>query len=762
MLAVVAGFYIYARYRVHRAIHDLPARLGGNIQQNTEGFTYSQAEGGHTIFSISAANAVRYKQGGKAELHKVKIISYGRDSDRLDEISGDEFEYDAQSGDIVAKGKVAIQLQATQAKASAADADAKRVGSPMHLETSGLVFNQKTGIARTNEKITFELPQGNGSALGATYESKNNIFSLHSDIRLITGGPKPVNMHADTASFVQEQQQITLTGFRAESGVRRLEAQRVVVHLRNDNTVDKTEASGGVNARIGGVRAAQLHSENASFTFGKNNQALSGQLHGGVTWETGGTSASHGKAGQVLLAFGANNQIKSAQLRQEVEIAQFGGTGTELQSHSAVPPLNLSRVKAQSPTPNPAEFHGDGLDLQIGGGSHLERATSVGAAAIVLGAQLSTEGRSGSQTGKTVITAGHFEAKFSPDNRLSTLAGSAPVKIVSSTPGQPDRISESEELLAAFAKGQTQRLEGLVQTGNVQLQEGQRFATADRATYTAASDAMMLDGNVHYKDASSGATLSSHTVTLNRGSGETSAEGDVKTTYAEQKTSSAGAMLSAGQPVHVTAAQMVTKNSTAAFRYSGGARLWQGGNIIQSPVIVFDRNARSLDARGQGSARVSTVFVQPDKNGREAPVEVMADRLRYDDAQRKAVFEGSVVLRSADSTLQASRAAVTLKAATGRSQAQKSNASASQVQSIDATGNILLEQPSRRASGARLLYTADEGKFVLTGTPGAPPSIFDAEHGQVTGVSLTFYSRDGRVLVDSSNSVSISQTRLQK
>ncbi|HJW98982.1 MAG TPA: hypothetical protein VJ453_02425, partial [Terriglobales bacterium] len=57
MLAVVAGFYIYARYRVHRAIHDLPARLGGNIQQNTEGFTYSQAEGGHTIFSISAANA---------------------------------------------------------------------------------------------------------------------------------------------------------------------------------------------------------------------------------------------------------------------------------------------------------------------------------------------------------------------------------------------------------------------------------------------------------------------------------------------------------------------------------------------------------------------------------------------------------------------------------------------------------------------------------------------------------------------------------
>ena len=114
MVAVVAGFYIYARYRVQRAIHDLPTKLGVNIQQNTEGFTYSQAAGGHTIFSVSAANAIRYKQGGRAELHKVKILSYGRQSDRLDEISGDDFEYDAQSGDITAKGRVSIELQAVQ------------------------------------------------------------------------------------------------------------------------------------------------------------------------------------------------------------------------------------------------------------------------------------------------------------------------------------------------------------------------------------------------------------------------------------------------------------------------------------------------------------------------------------------------------------------------------------------------------------------------------------------------------------------------
>src|SRR5215813_2117043 len=133
MVGVVAGFYIYARYRVQRAIHELPSKLGAEIQQNTEGFTYSQAAGGHTIYSISAANAIRYKQGGKAELHKVKIVSYGRQSDRLDEITGDDFEYDAQSGDITAKGRVTIELQAVQPVTSPG-ASHKKVGSPLHLE----------------------------------------------------------------------------------------------------------------------------------------------------------------------------------------------------------------------------------------------------------------------------------------------------------------------------------------------------------------------------------------------------------------------------------------------------------------------------------------------------------------------------------------------------------------------------------------------------------------------------------------------------
>jgi lipopolysaccharide export system protein LptA len=69
-------------------------------------------------------------------------------------------------------------------------------------------------------------------------------------------------------------------------------------------------------------------------------------------------------------------------------------------------------------------------------------------------------------------------------------------------------------------------------------------------------------------------------------------------------------------------------------------------------------------------------------------------------------------------------------------------------------------QPTRRATGDQLTYTAADSKFVLTG---GPPSIFDAERGKVTGVSLTLFRGDDRVLVEGTDtSPSVTQTRVAR
>jgi lipopolysaccharide export system protein LptA len=78
---------------------------------------------------------------------------------------------------------------------------------------------------------------------------------------------------------------------------------------------------------------------------------------------------------------------------------------------------------------------------------------------------------------------------------------------------------------------------------------------------------------------------------------------------------------------------------------------------------------------------------------------------------------------------------------------QAENQSASQLERIEAQGDIKIDQAGRKAAGSKLVYTAADEKMVLTGTKEHPPSIFDAERGQLSGDSLTFFTHDGRVLV---------------
>src|SRR5271165_4585022 len=86
-VAVVAGFYGYARWRIHSAVQGLPdklTKLGVDIQQTADSFSISKSEQGHTIFTAKASKAVQLKDGGRVELHNVIITVYGRDSLRYD------------------------------------------------------------------------------------------------------------------------------------------------------------------------------------------------------------------------------------------------------------------------------------------------------------------------------------------------------------------------------------------------------------------------------------------------------------------------------------------------------------------------------------------------------------------------------------------------------------------------------------------------------------------------------------------------------
>lgn len=746
MLLVVAGFFAYGRYRVRQAVRHLPEKLAVEVQQSTEGFTYSHSQGGRTIFTIHAAREIRYKgETGKAELKDVNIVVYGRESNRFDQIYGSDFEYDPQSGDVVAKGEVHIDLEAdAQGPIRPDQAPPQELKNPIHLKTSGVIFNQKTGIASTPQRIEFRVPQGNGSAVGAVYESKAQKATLKSQVELQTTGKQPTHVNAGWTEFTQQPHQVKLENATVRQGTRTVSGDHGLIDLRDDNTVQHIHATGNVTSESTGKLPAHVQASEADFNVGTGNMLEDGVVRGNVTFNVAGDSPFKGSAGRVLLNFAEGNLIKLAQLREAVQLDQLPSSKGE----------NNQLLS----------FSGDALDLKLKDGEELQSAQTAGAAQIVINGKSqpgsSPAKKQSAANTRTVVTAKKFEAAFGENNQMKSLHGAPEAKIVSTTEGEPPRTSTSDDLLVAFKDNQ---VDNILQTGNVQMQDDQRVADAKRARYVSESDTLTLTDDVRIQDKLNNAVVTSNTALLNQRTGELTAKGQVKTTYLNLKPQPEGAMLGSSDPIHVTSSEMVAEKATGISRYTGDSRLWQGANIIQAPVLLFDRNQRSLVATAPASLprQVSCIFVQTDKTGKQSPIDVTSNKLTYTDSDRKARFDGRVLAKSQDGTVKADRIDVFLRPA-GSPAAHNPNTQASQIDKMDALGHVHLEQPTRKGDGEHLLYTDSDGKFVLTGVPGKMPSIFDAEQGTVTGNSLTFFSRDDRVLVGSNQVHASNQTQVNK
>jgi lipopolysaccharide export system protein LptA len=69
------------------------------------------------------------------------------------------------------------------------------------------------------------------------------------------------------------------------------------------------------------------------------------------------------------------------------------------------------------------------------------------------------------------------------------------------------------------------------------------------------------------------------------------------------------------------------------------------------------------------------------------------------------------------------------------------------VDHLVAQGAVTMTQPGRRGTGDKLVYTASDGVYVLTGTKAVPPKVIDQTQGTTTGAALRFKSGDDSVEV---------------
>jgi len=705
ILLVVAGFYLYARWRVQHAVKIASQKLHVDIQQSTEGFTLSKSEGGRTLFSVHAKRAEQFKDAGRVVLHEVNIIIYGDDSNRFDQIYGSEFAYDPTSGDVTAAGEVHIDLESnTQGQLQPDQAPPPELNNPIHLKTSGLSFNQRSGIAHTDQLVEFRVPHASGSAVGAIYDAKTNTMKLLSDVQFTIMDQVATKVTASKAELTQQPRTATLADVDLEQPASSLDAKELVLDLTPDNSISGGTAKGDVRFRRGSTTA---RSPVMQFKTGDRGDLESASMTGGVT--LAGERGESGSAGRVNIGFGEGGKIASMKVIDNVKLSQQG-TG---------------------PKASRTDLAANALDISFNNEGHMQRAVTDGPGTITI-----------TQPGSsTVITARKFDSTFDNQDRMRTLHGAPEPKVVSRSGNQPEAVTTSRDLLATF---NAQGIESAVQDGDFHYQQGTHAATAARARYTTADQLTKLEGDPRVSD--SGMSTTADHIAMNRTTGDASADGNVKSTYIDpnkQGKNSSG-IFSGPEPVHITARSLIAHQKTGTGRYSGDVRLWQAANVVEAPTIDFNRDGRSATAPADAFKSVTTVFVDQDKTGQVVPVNITSNKLTYSGDARVAHFDGGVVMHRGDSSLTADRADVFL--APGQKSA---SANANKLEKIVADGKVLLQEPERKATGAHLVYTAPDSKYVLTGSPGVLPSIFDAEHGNVTGDSLTFFSHDDRVLVGS-------------
>ncbi len=807
--SVVAGTYFLARSRQRNVLNEVPGKMGYGVKQTASGFQFSKSERGRTLFTVQAKDVKEFELNGRAELHQVNIILYGRDASRFDQISGNDFLYDPKSGDITAKGEVQIDLEANPAGATSPDQAApKELKNAIHLKTTDLVFNKNSGNAFTNARVDFHGLQASGWAVGIQYAGHTNNLTLSSQVHLLLIGAPPSVIDAAHAVVTGQPRQILFERPVLHRGEVSALSEQATLFLGPDNSVERLIATGNVRGTmqvaakrrtpekgnttglVGGSAARQnkspepdlsseMHarSDHADLYFtSAHNELRTAVLTGNVQVDRIGLQAMEGNAGRVILDYSGRNLLQKVHAAESVRLAQHAGTNPKPSANGGT---GAHDFELTSPI----------VDFYVVDGRFLDYADTSGNAKITIlpageSDTVSSAGNLGANPAdqRTVITAGKFKAKFvrTPEggSSLSTVHGAPDAKIVNSSADQPDRISTSRTLDATFVpRG---GIDSIVQQGNVAYTDGQPAdkrtqAWAERARYTPADQLTVLTGSPRVIQG--GTATTARMIYINRATGQARAEDNVKTTYSDLSEQPNGALLASSSPIHVTAHSMIAYNTTGLALYTGDARLWQDANIIEAPSILFDREHRSVTAEGTVTQPVSTLLIQAnsatEKNSREpqktppdkqksekySPVAVTAARLRYNDAERKAHYEGRVLAKGSGFTAAGKSMDVYLLP---RSQTSKNQllAGPGQLDRIIGQGDVVVQQPGRRAVGQQLVYTAADDKFVLTG---GSPSIFDAERGKTAGVSLTFYRRDDRVLVDGeASSPVVTQTRVAR
>jgi LPS export ABC transporter protein LptC len=770
LACLTAGVYLKRGWQriMERRAAPPPAPL--NVIKSSSGLTFSKMDGPRKVFTVEASKSTDFKDQNASLLENVKVTIFGKSGDRQDTIHTQSCQYGKESRGVTCNGDVQIDLE------SAADAE-RRAKDPamqpqiVHVETRGVIFDQGTGAAKTDQPVTFTFPSGSGDAVGAEYNSEEGTLRLLQNVRMKlkplakkdaeekpakSGPAEEVQVKGASLDFGRDARLLHIVGpAEAESSTARLTAGEFTLELDSAFRARRLLAIADANGQ-----PPELTSQRGadSMRINADNMTALFSPEGWVTRLDGAGSVRgtrHGKQEEDEFHADAAALDLWPRLNQAKEMNLNGGVllKTRLLRSGEARTLQTGALRM--------EFS-EGKEGQAGRPTNAETLTAGSMEWTDAATQINATPT------RTKLQADKLQLAFGEEGKPKQLDARGNVQTERAIAGHALQIATAKNGVAQLlAVGGWSQMD---LEGDVKLKEAERSAQADHAIFTRAAQAALLTGQAVARDS----TTETHAprIFFTGASGDIRAEGGVRST---DFSPNGNTVQLAQVPANITADTMQGNSKTGRAIYTGHARLWQGDSVLEADSIELLRETKILNAAG----RVRAVFPQTPAPARPGtlpsgtpqpparkPVlwHVSSGTLTYNDAANSAHLEKNVVVQSADQRIRApemdlyftrgsaSPASVSNGAAT--------NVGAQQISHAIGNGGVIVDQAGRRATAERGEYTASDGKFVMSG---GNPTLYDGSAGTTTGHQLTFYLADDTIIVDSENgSRTLTKHRVEK
>ena len=728
IVVIVAAFIRARKHAPPSGFEKGPPVLTGKVTSIIEGYKYVETDvkTGREKLRMLAAKDVAY-QDGRHELEKVDLTAFGVEQGKSMRVVADRGSYLRDQSQVTFMGNVKVTSSAG-----------------LEVTTESLTYEQKSETARTEAPVQFRRGEISGSSVGATLHAKDHVLILPQSPHVISAdsdpnkkGAQPVEIRGDRANYVERDGMV-----KFESNVNVTQGEQsaradLVIGFINPQTkkIERIEMRGNslLKSQEKG-KASEAQSRDMDFYFDEAQRLKNSVAYGGARARSLEPDAPREiTAERIEIYYKPNEKSSDAQA-----VVTQGRTVMKLEAVESSVNRNDWSDRVIEADAVQANFREDGKNLA--------RADAAGNAILTV-----TPKRITPEAEKKTLRAPKFTAEFfETGNAIKTFVAE-PNAVAEFDPMQPDSKNKGDgkpakrlkktlagKKLTANFSGQTQDVTDMTAEGDAKFTDSERTATAARGIYTASNRTVAMRGKPQLWDSS--ARASADEIDANVETGESELRGHARTTYfSRESTGGSAPFKNKKGPVTVASDRALVKHHEGAARYLGNARAWQDDDFVRAENIELDKGERVMTAWGNAQSAFYDFEREVEKGRKQiVPIFTTSDRIVYTDANRTAHYEGSVKIRQGADRIDALMADAVMD-------------EEHKLVSLTASKDVVMTQPSRRATGDQVVYTAATDTAILTGNLAI---VEDREREAVTkSPKLTLHLRDARIEANDDNNV---------